>query len=184
MAVCGTRPRARPGRRSGPLRWERAVLRGRDPAEVLDRGVGEWPAGLGGAENCGYVVTFAATALWPVRWDALASDLAGVLETVAGATARFGVTPLSHGGVLVRVLVPSAPVLSAAVSALWATCCARLLGLPLLLLRKRYGCRRLAPSRPDDGPRHSGCDRLWALRAQGICDLAAQHDPTLRCGPG
>jgi hypothetical protein len=54
----------------------------------------------------------------------------------AGAGGRGGVTVLGRGGVLARLLCPSAPVLQAVVQALWATARRRLLGLPPARLRK------------------------------------------------
>jgi urease accessory protein len=92
-------------------------------------------AGLGGAEGFGYVGTFAALragdAPWPELADALADDLPR-----AAPEARSGVTVLGRGGILARLLCPSAPVLDALVRAIWARCRERLLGLPPLDLRK------------------------------------------------
>ena len=66
-------------------------------------------------------------------------ELAGVLQVDADAAragGHAGVTTLGRGGVLARVLCPSAPALQAVVHALWARCRQRLLGLPPARLRK------------------------------------------------
>jgi urease accessory protein len=101
--------------------------------------------GLGGTEGLGYVGTFLAlrageAADCPAgpgqgRWE----DLAAMLQADLAAAApdgRTGVTTLARGGVLARLLCPSAPVLGASVEALWARCRRSLLGLAPLLLRK------------------------------------------------
>jgi urease accessory protein len=119
---------------AGPLLHERASLAG---GLRLD--------GLGGTEGLGYVGTFLAlrageAADCPVgpgqgRWE----DLAAMLQADLAAAApdgRTGVTTLARGGVLARLLCPSAPVLGASVDALWARCRRSLLGLAPLLLRK------------------------------------------------
>jgi urease accessory protein UreH len=69
------------------------------------------------------------------EWDALARALR---DDVAGAApgCRVGVTTLGRGGVLARLLSPSAPTLQAALEALWTRCRRELLGLAPLRLRK------------------------------------------------
>jgi urease accessory protein len=101
--------------------------------------------GLGGTEGLGYVGTFVALRAGEATgrpaapgaggWD----DLAGALQADLAAAApdgRVGVTTLARGGVLARLLCPSAPVLGASVEALWARCRRNLLGLAPLALRK------------------------------------------------
>jgi urease accessory protein len=115
---------------AGPLLRERSVLTGQPRRDDL-----------GGTEGFGYVATFVAIqpagfAVQSVKegWDDLAGSLHAVLEAVAGG--RAGVSVLGRGGVLARLLCPSAPVLRASVEALWAVCRRRLLGLPPARLRK------------------------------------------------
>jgi urease accessory protein len=91
--------------------------------------------GLGGTEGLGYVATFVAAAPDGDRWDALARDLHQVLADLQGG-ARFGVSALGRGGVLARLLCPSAPSLEASVGALWGACRRLLLRQPPLGLRK------------------------------------------------
>ena len=109
---------------AGLLLRERSILAGRPPRD-----------GLGGTEGFGYAATFLAMRPAGEGWE----ELAGVLQTAvdaAGVVGRAGVTTLGRGGVLARVLCPSAPALAAAVQALWAACRRRLLGLPAARLRK------------------------------------------------
>jgi urease accessory protein len=113
---------------AGPLLRERSILAGHPPRD-----------GLGGTEGFAYTATFlamrpAGPATQP-DWE----DLARVLQTDAGAVqagGRAGVTTLGRGGVLARLLCPSAPALHDVVHALWATCRRRLLGLSPARLRK------------------------------------------------
>lgn len=107
----------------GPLLKERCVL-GRPPRD-----------GLGESEGYSYVATFAALAPCRDGWDALAGDLVSTMGGVAGGV-HWGATSLGRGGLLVRLLCPSAPSLISAVRALWAECRQRLLGLPALPMRK------------------------------------------------
>lgn len=116
---------------TGPLLRERSILAGHPPRD-----------GLGGTEGFGYVATFVAmrpagVAMRPagVGWEALAGALRAEAEAAA-IGGRAGVTTLGRGGVLARLLCPSAPALQAAVEALWAVCRRRLLGLPPARLRK------------------------------------------------
>jgi urease accessory protein len=115
----------------GPLLRERSILTGR-----LRRD------GLVGTEGFGYVATFVAMrpAGVPVAplgggWDEIAASLQAALDAVP-AGGRGGVSALGRGGVLARLLSPSAPALQASVEALWAGCRRRLLGLPPARLRK------------------------------------------------
>jgi len=112
---------------TGPLLRERAMLGG---GARLD--------GLGGTEGFGYVATFVAlrAALDGGRlWAGLASALERDLQAT-GSGGRAGVSALARGGLLVRLLCPSAPSLSSCVDAIWARCRRRLLGLGPLDLRK------------------------------------------------
>lgn len=108
----------------GPLLHERSILAGRPRRD-----------GLGSTEGFAYVATFLAMRPAGGGWD----DLARALQVVVDTTwtgGRAGVTTLGRGGVLARLLCPSAPSLQAAVTALWAECRRRLLGLPPARLRK------------------------------------------------
>jgi urease accessory protein len=108
----------------GPLLLERARLGGRP----------FWGE-LGGAEGMAYVGTFAVVGGTGHNWAELARALAAAVR--AGATgARVGVTPLARGGLLARVLAPSAPALIAAAGALWGESRRLLFDLPPLALRK------------------------------------------------
>ena len=108
----------------GPLLRERSILAGCPPRD-----------GLGGTEGFAYVATFVALRPAGQGWDDLVGALQGAVRG-AGDDGRAGVTMLGRGGVLARLLCPSAPALHAAVQALWATCRRRLLGLPPARLRK------------------------------------------------
>ena len=99
--------------------------------------------GLGGAEGHAYVATFAAVGAAAdadptaghAQWEAFADELTAYAGELAG-DGRVGVSALGRGGVLARVLAPSAPSLLAATDALWAASRRRLYGLPPLPLRK------------------------------------------------
>lgn len=108
----------------GPLLKERSRLHG-------TRG---WD-GLGGTEGFPYVATFVAVAPSRGGWDELADELFVTLDA-ARLDARVAVTPLGRGGLLARLLCPSAPVLGASIEALWTLSRLRLLGLGPLSLRK------------------------------------------------
>jgi urease accessory protein len=112
----------------GPLVRERAILTG-----------GPRPDGLGGTEGFGYIATFMALRAGEptpaAEWGELAAALQRDLDTVA-PDCHGGVTTLGRGGVLARLLCPTAPALSACVEAVWARCRLRLLGLGPLGLRK------------------------------------------------
>jgi urease accessory protein len=93
---------------SGTLLRERSILSGGLPRD-----------GLGGTEGFGYVATFLAARPGRGDWD----DLARALHEALGASrsgVRAGVSSLARGGLLVRLLCPSAPALRACVDALWA----------------------------------------------------------------
>ena len=91
--------------------------------------------GLGESEGFPYVATFVALAPFRDGWEELAGDVFPIMGRAAGDV-RGGVTALARGGLLVRLLCPSAPSLTAVVHAVWAECRQRLLGLPPLPLRK------------------------------------------------
>jgi len=91
--------------------------------------------GLGGTEGLGYLATFVAARPGGEGWDELAGSLHRGLAA-AGSPARGGVSALGRGGVIVRLLCPSAPVLQRCVDLVWAECRRRLLDRPPLALRK------------------------------------------------
>lgn len=109
---------------AGPLLRERSILEGRPPRD-----------GLGGTEGFAYAATFLALRPGGEAWDDLARALQADVDA-AGLPGRVGVTTLGRGGVLARLLCPSAPALQAMVHALWAGSRARLLGLAPARLRK------------------------------------------------
>ncbi len=109
---------------AGPLLWEHSILAGRPPRD-----------GLGGTEGFAYAATFLALRPAGEGWDELARALQADVDAVQ-AGGRVGVTTLTRGGVLARLLCPSAPALQAAVRALWNASRRRLLGLPPARLRK------------------------------------------------
>jgi urease accessory protein len=91
--------------------------------------------GLGAAEGMAYVATVSCLAPAHAGLDALGEALTRTLAGLAaGVTA--GVTALARGGIVARILAPSAPALQRAVDASWATCRHNLWGLPPLALRK------------------------------------------------
>jgi urease accessory protein len=108
----------------GLLLKERAVLRGPHPLQ-----------GLGGAEGFGYIATFVAATPSRDDWAELGEDLLAAIETQRLDT-RFGATPLARGGLLARLLCPTAPTLHEAVKVLWSVTRRRLLGLDPIALRK------------------------------------------------
>ncbi len=91
--------------------------------------------GLGGAEGFAYLATFVALSPSADGWDDLAQELWASADAL-GSGARFGVSLLGRGGLLVRLLCPSAPALDLSVHTLWACCRRRLFGLGPLALRK------------------------------------------------
>jgi urease accessory protein len=109
---------------AGLLLRERSLLAGSPPRD-----------GLGGTEGFAYVATFAAIRPGDGGWQ----DRARALQAHLGHAApdcRAGVTTLARGGLLVRLLCPSAPALHAAVRAMWGLCRQSLLGLLPANLRK------------------------------------------------
>jgi urease accessory protein len=100
---------------------------------VLHGGHG-W-SGLGGAEGAAYLATVLCVAPSHPRLGELTAAVAESVAT-SGSAARAGVTPLARGGVLARILAPSAPAMQQAVGAAWAACRDRLWGLPPQHLRK------------------------------------------------
>ncbi len=101
---------------------------------VMLSGARGW-GGLGAADGRAYVATVACLAPAHASLDALRAALAASLAGLAaGVTA--GVTTLARGGIVARILAPSAPALQRAVDASWAMCRDRLWGLPPLALRK------------------------------------------------
>jgi urease accessory protein len=104
----------------GPVLRERSVLSGRPPLD-----------GLGGTEGFPYIATFVAIRPAEESWNDLEAALRAAL-----AAQPAGVSVLGRGGVIARLLCPSAPVLQASVEALWGVCRRRLLGLAPARLRK------------------------------------------------
>jgi urease accessory protein len=109
---------------TGPLLRERSILTGRPPRD-----------GLGGTEGFAYAATLIAMRPIGEGWDDLARALQASVDAAA-AGGRTGVTTLARGGVLARVLCPTAPALQTVTHALWDACRRRLLGLPPARLRK------------------------------------------------
>jgi urease accessory protein len=93
------------------------------------------PDGIGGTEAFAYVATFAAIRPDVDGWEDLIASLQRDLDGAA-AGCRVGVTLLARGGVLARLLCPSAPALAACVQAAWARCRRHMLGLEPARLRK------------------------------------------------
>jgi urease accessory protein UreH len=91
--------------------------------------------GLGGTEGFGYLATFVAVSPSTERWDGLVRQIFDTLAAL-DVGVRFGVSALGRGGLLARLLCPSAPALEASVFTLWAACRRLLLGLAPLALRK------------------------------------------------
>ncbi len=91
--------------------------------------------GLGAAEGMAYVATIACLAPAHAGLDDLAVDLTGALATTV-TEVKAGVTTLARGGVMARLLAPTAPALQRAVEAVWATCRMHLWGCAPAALRK------------------------------------------------
>ena len=108
----------------GPFLRERSLLEAGLPRD-----------GLGGTEGFGYVATFVTARPGGGDWAGLARALHEACGAAAPA-ARAGVTALTRGGVLARLLCASAPALRSAVDALWACARRQLLGRGPLDLRK------------------------------------------------
>ena len=66
--------------------------------------------GIGGAEGFGYLATFVVLAPDREGWGDLAGKLLTALDALDSG-ARFGVSALGRGGLLARLLCPSAPAL-------------------------------------------------------------------------
>jgi urease accessory protein UreH len=132
------------GRAARGEAWRFALLDSgtlvRDPEGLLfkDRlilsGAAGW-GGLGAAEGMAYLATVACLAPAHARLDELASRLSRALEE-SGLEARAGVTVLARGGVVARLLAPSAPALQRGIDLIWAGCRNALWGLSPLWLRK------------------------------------------------
>src|SRR5262249_45968807 len=88
-----------------------------------------------GADDHAYIATFVTAAPAREDWDQLAGDLSEAVARLRGH-ARLAATPLSRGGLIVRILSPSAPTLSEVAESLWSVTRRRLLGLGALGLRK------------------------------------------------
>jgi urease accessory protein len=89
---------------------------------------------LGNGEGAAYVATFSVLAPARERWDDLLPELRSALAQMPGAGG--GATELARGGLLARVLAPTAPDLVHAIETLWALCRRAVLGLPPVDLRK------------------------------------------------
>jgi urease accessory protein len=91
--------------------------------------------GLGGTEGKAYVASVLCVAPAHPRLDGLA-DAIGERLAPENSASRTGVTGLPRGGVLVRILAPSAPAMQRTVQAVWGCCRDWLWSLPPQLLRK------------------------------------------------
>ena len=91
--------------------------------------------GLGGTEGMAYVASVLCVAPAHPRLDGLAEAIGAGLAS-GRVEARTGVAPLARGGVLVRILAPSAPAMQRSIEAAWGGCRDWLWSLPPLLLRK------------------------------------------------
>lgn len=89
---------------------------------------------LGAAEGMAYVAMLAALAPARLHWNDLAEELRAAGDAIGDT--RCGVTPLGRGGLVARVLAPSAPALRRSLDTLWSHARRSLLGLPPLVLRK------------------------------------------------
>ena len=110
--------------REGLLFKDRVVLSGA-------RGWG----GVGAAEGMPYAATVACLVPSHAGLEELAAAVADVLAASAPEV-NAGVTTLARGGVVARILAPSAPALQRAVEAAWVRCRSGLWGLGPLSLRK------------------------------------------------
>lgn len=91
--------------------------------------------GLGGTKGFAYHGTFIAVAPDEDGWGDRAAEVGGALSPLA-TESRLGVSVLGRGGLITRLLCPSAPALEEAMRAAWAACRRSLFGLPPLHLRK------------------------------------------------
>ncbi len=101
---------------------------------VILHGARGW-GGLGAAEGMAYVATVAGLSPTHPSLNELASSLSTALDGSA-LDARAGVAVLARGGIVVRLLAPSAHALQRAIERAWAVCRAGLWGLEPLALRK------------------------------------------------
>ena len=101
---------------------------------VVLHGARGWSA-LGGTEGLVYVASVLCLAPSHPDLEAVADALADGVRSAA-PSAQAGVTPLARGGVLVRILAPSAPAMQQTIEAAWSALRASLWGLPPALLRK------------------------------------------------
>jgi urease accessory protein len=115
-----------------------STMTAKDPEGLLfkDRfalhGARGW-GGLGGTEGMAYVASVLCVAPAHPRLDGLTEAIGDRLTSLE---ARAGVTPLTRGGVLLRVLAPSAPAMQRAIETAWSCCRDWLWSLPPRLLRK------------------------------------------------
>lgn len=91
-------------------------------------------AGLGGAEGFNYIATFGLFAENFRGFEALAEALKKELEEFLSI--KSGVSLLSRGGCVVRILAPSAPLLGDAFHCIWSQARRALLGAAPFELRK------------------------------------------------
>jgi len=117
---------------SGTVARDRGGLLFKD--RVVLGGARGW-GGLGAAEGMAYVATFSCFGSTHVGLAELGAALAGALAGRA-PDVRAGVTVLPRGGVVARLLAPSAPALHRAIDHAWTSCRAGLWGLAPLVLRK------------------------------------------------
>jgi hypothetical protein len=82
-----------------------------------------------------YVASVLCVAPAHPRLDGLA-DAIGASLSSASAESRTGVTALARGGVLVRILAPSAPAMQRSIESAWGSCRDWLWSLPPQRLRK------------------------------------------------
>lgn len=118
---------------SGTVARDREGLLFKD--RVVLSGARGW-GGLGAAEGMPYAATVACLAPSHAGLEELAVSVADALACGAPLDVRAGVTTLARGGVVARILAPSAPALQRAVEAAWVRCRAGLWGLGPLSLRK------------------------------------------------
>ena len=117
-----------------------STMTARDPEGLLfkDRlalhGARGW-GGLGGTEGMAYVASVLCVAPAHPRLDGLAGAIGASLSS-ASAESRTGVTALTRGGVLVRILAPSAPAMQRSIESAWGSCRDWLWSLPPQRLRK------------------------------------------------
>jgi urease accessory protein len=112
----------------------------RDPEGLLfkDRlalhGARGW-GGLGGTEGMAYVASVLCVAPAHPRLDGLAGAIGASLSSTS-VESHTGATALARGGVLVRILAPSAPAMQRSIESAWGSCRDWLWSLPPQRLRK------------------------------------------------